>query len=194
MPNLEKEIGFYAQYHNNPINQWIHIIGVPIIMFTVLVWLQSLPPFMAVDISQGMLAYGPWHVNAALGVSLAYLLFFIYLEPFASVLYAPVVLGICYASEVFAANVENANMIALGLHVLAWVAQFIGHGVAEKRAPALLDSVAQAFLMAPLFVWLEVLFKLGYRKDLAQRIKTNAEKDIAKWKQSKSNTTVKKVK
>ena len=28
----------------------------------------------------------------------------------------------------------------LGIHVALWIAQFIGHGVFEKRAPALLES------------------------------------------------------
>lgn len=27
------------------------------------------------------------------------------------------------------------------LHVLSWIAQFLGHGLAEKRAPALLDNL-----------------------------------------------------
>merc|ERR1712013_187748 len=44
----------------------------------------------------------------------------------------------------------------LAFHVAAWIAQFIGHGVFEGRAPALLDSWDQAFITAPLFVLLEV--------------------------------------
>lgn len=31
--------------------------------------------------------------------------------------------------------------IGLWAHGIAWVSQFIGHGVAEKRAPALLDNI-----------------------------------------------------
>jgi len=31
---------------------------------------------------------------------------------------------------------------ATAVHVFAWVMQFIGHGVFEKRAPALLDNLA----------------------------------------------------
>lgn len=27
------------------------------------------------------------------------------------------------------------------LHAISWIAQFLGHGLAEKRAPALLDNV-----------------------------------------------------
>ena len=33
--------------------------------------------------------------------------------------------------------------VALAIHVTAWILQFIGHGVFEGRAPALLDSLDQ---------------------------------------------------
>ena len=46
--------------------------------------------------------------------------------------------------------------VALAIHVTAWILQFIGHGVFEGRAPALLDSLDQALITAPLFVLLEV--------------------------------------
>merc|ERR1712110_739620 len=42
--------------------------------------------------------------------------------------------------------------VALAIHIAAWILQFIGHGIFEGRAPALLDSLDQAFLTAPLFV------------------------------------------
>lgn len=29
----------------------------------------------------------------------------------------------------------------VAIHVLCWIAQFAGHGLAEKRAPALLDNL-----------------------------------------------------
>lgn len=47
--------------------------------------------------------------------------------------------------------------VVLAAQLFCWTGQFIGHGVFEKRAPALLDNISQAFLMAPFFVLLEVL-------------------------------------
>lgn len=38
--------------------------------------------------------------------------------------------------------------------------------VAEKRKPALMDSFFQSLVLAPLFVWFELLFLLGYRRGL----------------------------
>lgn len=35
----------------------------------------------------------------------------------------------------------DAVQIAAAVHALCWIAQFLGHGLAEKRAPALLDNL-----------------------------------------------------
>ena len=50
------------------------------------------------------------------------------------------------------------------------------------RAPALIDSWDQAFLTAPLFVLLEVMFFFGYRKEFHDRIMVQVEKNIKEFK------------
>ena len=35
----------------------------------------------------------------------------------------------------------NHTPVIVSIHVSCWIAQFIGHGLAEKRAPALLDNL-----------------------------------------------------
>ena len=42
------------------------------------------------------------------------------------------------------------------VNALSWIAQFIGHGVFEKRAPAIKDNVTYA-LLAPFFITFEVM-------------------------------------
>ena len=81
--------------------------------------------------------------------------------------------------------------VALTIHVVAWILQFIGHGVFEGRAPALLDSLDQALLTAPLFVLLEIFFFFGYRKDLHAKMMQQVDKNI-KEVQNKRNKTKKK--
>ena len=39
---LMDQLVFYGQYHSNPMNQLIHFVFVPTIMWTVLVWLAEL--------------------------------------------------------------------------------------------------------------------------------------------------------
>ena len=45
--------------------------------------------------------------------------------------------------------------------------------MAEGRKPALLDSFFQSLVLAPLFVWFELLFLLGYRRGLYHEIQAS---------------------
>ncbi|CAH1756315.1 3060_t:CDS:2 [Entrophospora sp. SA101] len=77
------------------------------------------------------------------------------------------------------------NTLASIVHITSWVLQFIGHGFAEKRSPALKDNIIQAVLLAPLFVWLEVLFAIGYRTVLQKRIKIGVEAAIKRYNENR---------
>lgn len=39
--NFEEQLTFYAAYHHNKVNKFIHVVCVPLIMWSVLVWLSS---------------------------------------------------------------------------------------------------------------------------------------------------------
>lgn len=65
---------------------------------------------------------------------------------------------------------SNFILVCFLIQVVAWGVQFIGHGVFERKRPALLDNLLQVFI-APIFVMLEYLFLLGFCKDLQQEIK-----------------------
>ena len=54
--------------------------------------------------------------------------------------------------------------VMLIVHILSWTLQFVGHGVFEKRAPALTSNLALS-LNAPFFVTAEILQMLGWRKE-----------------------------
>lgn len=71
--------------------------------------------------------------------------------------------------------------MALVAHVLCWYMQIHpGHALLEKRKPALLDSLVQAFLLAPLFVWMELLFWCGYRPQLRRQLSQEVSALLAK--------------
>jgi len=90
-------------------------------------------------------------------------------------------------------NKTKVNSIAIGVHVVSWILQFIGHGKFEGRKPALLDNLVQALFLAPLFVWYEALFKLGLYKDLRRQVEMGIEVKVAKL-QGKAETVEKKDK
>lgn len=119
-----------------------------------------------------------------------YSFLYILMEPVAGSLLAPLILGAtAYANHLTSTYGATANYWALGSHISSWLAQFVGHGKFEGRAPALLDNLFQAFFLAPLFVWLEILFALGYRPELKQRLDQAVAGEISQFKKSKEEKT-----
>merc|ERR1719500_444886 len=59
--------------------------------------------------------------------------------------------------------------VVLAFHVAAWIAQFVGHGVFEGRAPALLD----------------VLFFFGYRNTFYKECMKEVEQNVFEFKKAK---------
>jgi 2-hydroxy fatty acid dioxygenase len=49
-----------------------------------------------------------------------------------------------------------------------------------------LDNLVQAIFLAPLFVWLKLLFKVGYRKELQARVEKAVKVEIAKFRNQKA--------
>jgi uncharacterized membrane protein YGL010W len=56
---------------------------------------------------------------------------------------APLFLGLAKHATDFLATNPDANRIAGYVHAGAWIAQFIGHGFFEKRAPKLTENLVQ---------------------------------------------------
>jgi len=107
--------------------------------------------------------------------------FYLLLEPVAGSLLLPIIMAwTAYANHLTAGSSHTTNINATAIHVVAWIAQFIGHGVYEGRAPALLDNLLQALVLAPFFVFMELLFKAGYRPELQKRVNESIEKELKK--------------
>ena len=83
-------------------------------------------------------------------------------------------------------NPDATLVGAIALHVVSWIAQFFSHAVYEGRAPALLDNLIQSVFLAPIFVWLELLFMAGYRPELRSRVDDLVRKEIAKFQSQSS--------
>lgn len=141
--------------------------------------LVNLPDWLAVpylDLNLGTIA------------ALAYSALYMLLEPVAGFALAAFCIGsTAYVSYMRMEDATTTLQICLVVQVVSWIAQFIGHGAFEKRAPALLDNLIQAVFLAPMFVWLELLFKLGYRPELQARVEKAVQAEIAKFKAQGKN-------
>ncbi|KAL3640563.1 hypothetical protein CASFOL_015531 [Castilleja foliolosa] len=187
--DLEKQFAFYGSYHSNPINIIIHMIFVWPILFTFLILLYFTPPIFShapIELwDQSLLVF-----NFGFLFTSIYAFYYVSLDRKAGSL-ATLLLFLCWVgSSVLARRLgfSLAWKVVLVSQLLCWTGQFIGHGVFEKRAPALLDNLAQAFLMAPFFVLLEALQSaLGYEPypGFHDRVQAEIDAEIKDWKDKK---------
>jgi uncharacterized membrane protein YGL010W len=157
--DLHQAFPFYAAYHDNKMNQLLHLFGIPAIFMTALTFASFVPiggGFSFADLA-----------------AVCYAVSFTVMDAVAGGSYAVVIYGMHHVgTNVLTNHIE----LAVLLHVVAWVVQFIGHGVFEGRKPALFDSFGQSIHAAVFFVWLELLFFLGYKPALHAALQAKMRK------------------
>lgn len=184
--DLIEQLSFYGAYHRHPINQLIHFVFVPAIFFSAEVALCYSGSIVSLPLSTP----GPFaqylpkvlEINAAFFVFLFYALFYLYLNFLVGFTSDIILFGIYSAACAFYRHVgpEKAWKYALVIHLLGWYMQIHpGHCIFEKRRPALLDSFFQSLILAPLFVWYEFLFRLGFFPELKRQLHMRIEKRIS---------------
>ncbi|KAI7725217.1 hypothetical protein M8C21_015175 [Ambrosia artemisiifolia] len=186
--DLEKHFAFYGAYHSNPVNIFIHMLFVWPILFTSLVILYFTPPLINnnnnISLPNGLV------LNYGLLFTVIYAVFYVCLDVKAGS-FAGLLCFVCWVFGSFVAQHLGFSLawkVVLAAQLFCWTGQFIGHGVFEKRAPALLDNLTQAFLMAPFFVLLEALqMAFGYEPypGFHARVKAKVDANIKEWKESK---------
>jgi uncharacterized membrane protein YGL010W len=165
--DLKEQFSFYASYHDNTVNKIIHVFFVWPILLTGLVF------YSYTFLGLGTLIFGVF-----------YAIFYMALDSKAGTVAAALVMGGVYIAysmgqmETMQCKAGACYQWALYIHAGAWIAQFVGHGIFEGRAPALLDNLSQSFLMAPLFVLLEVFFLCGYRQDFQDEVELIVKSNI----------------
>ncbi|KAK7924601.1 hypothetical protein PG985_006655 [Apiospora marii] len=185
--NLEKQLTFYGAYHDNPVNVGIHMVCVPLILFSGFAMaantgsLIPLPEALTIP-------YLPPNLGTLAAITWGTL--YVLLEPVAGTALAAICLaGAAGVNAALALDSALTNQVAIATHIVCWLLQFVGHGAFEGRAPALLDNLFQAIFLAPLFVWLELLFKVGYRRELQHRVEKEVKTEIAKFKAQKGKSS-----
>jgi uncharacterized membrane protein YGL010W len=154
---LKEQLQSYGAYHHNPRNKLTHFIGVPLVTFSIFLVLGWFRFVHAPD----------WPIT---GATIFYLVVFVYymrLDWSVALLQAPVNLLLLWLADRAAVLPFRQSLIVFfATFVLGWVVQLAGHAIEGKR-PALADNLLQIF-NAPLFLTAEVLFLLGFRRDLRE--------------------------
>ena len=126
----------YGESHRNPVNELIHIVCIPAIVFSLLGILWALHPAVALLIVAAALAYYVTLSRAfalGMGVMVGAMLLVLAMLPDGTVL-----------------------PTAIGVFVAAWLGQFVGHHI-EGKKPSFFDDL-RFLLIGPLFV-LSILYR-----------------------------------
>lgn len=158
MKTLTEHLTNYASYHRNPKNIATHFVGIPMIVFAVVVFLARFTfDLLGLPISIATIAViASSFYYMKLDVKLGYAM--------AVFLLVALWLGQVIAEESAAIWVSWS----LGLFFVGWIIQFIGHYF-EGRKPAFVDDI-MGLMIGPLFVMAELGFKLGWRLEVRDAI------------------------
>jgi uncharacterized membrane protein YGL010W len=163
MKSLTEQLAQYAQYHRDQRNVWTHFAGIPIIVVS-LATLFSRGALMSLPLAP-LGVTGHWDLTVATLVSTLMSLFYLRLDMRYGVVMAALLLLACVTGQSLAAgSFEQWITVGMGLFVIGWVLQFVGHYF-EGRKPAFVDD-AIGFAVGPLFVVAELGFLLGLRRDV----------------------------
>lgn len=177
----------YGEFHANKINQGIHMIFVPTILWTAQVWLTATP------VLYKNWAYGHiLPINVAFIGTTAYAGYYLALHKTIGIMATPLLFGMLYTANEFAKfpssqlGSYSPMSVAAGIHVLSWIFQILGHQVFEGRAPAFTKEPIQALVLAPLFVFCEFLFALGLFPKTAARLNKKIQEKVKIFRTSKA--------
>ena len=154
MKSLVDHLSQYAAYHRDKRNIVTHFVGIPLIVIAVAV-LLSRPQWAG--------------ISPAVLVMIASAVFYLRLELRLGLLMT-VLLGLAVWLGYTLAALSTGAWLGwgVGLFVVGWVIQFVGHYY-EGRKPAFVDDVT-GLIIGPLFVVAEAAFLMGMRRKLQNNI------------------------
>lgn len=139
---LDTLLDEYAQDHRNLINQKIHYVCVPLIVWSLLGLLWSIPllPF----------SLGPHPINAGLLFVLGSLCYYLYLD-FKSFLFMFSLSLVYLVTIIFLERFSWSIYVYFLTFVVAWLGQFVGHKI-EGQKPSFLKDLHFLFI-GPVWVF-----------------------------------------
>jgi uncharacterized membrane protein YGL010W len=125
----------YGRFHATPGNVACHWVGIPLIVVSLFGLLARVPLF----------PIGGFTVTASEVLIVFATVYYLRLEVALAAMMVPVSVGLSLVGRVLPFEVN------VGLLIVGWIFQFVGHAVYEKRRPAFFDDLA-SLLIGPLFL------------------------------------------
>ena len=162
---FKRQLADYVEYHRNPWNGAMHVLGILTLFFAAILPLNLVP----VQVLGVQTTLAP---ILALPVLIYWLLLDVALG--AAILGFAVALLTAATFVVHHASTAMVWSITLPMLAAGIAFQVIGHRVFEQRQPALIDNPSH-FLLGPMFVTAKLFIALGLRRDLAAIIRSDPQ-------------------
>lgn len=143
MKPLQVWLDEYAESHQNPTNKAIHYLCVPVIFFTIIGLLMSIPPVFLQEILPTGMAH--WATIAMVFAMIFYLRlsFLLALKMFVFAM-------ACIMLNQYLSNFIPIFTFSITVFAIAWIGQFYGHHV-EGKKPSFFKDL-QFLLIGPAWV------------------------------------------
>jgi uncharacterized membrane protein YGL010W len=162
---FQRQLAYYADAHRDQVNSVMHVIGNPILFVAVVLPLCLLPvsvfgvqtsaaPLLVIP---ALILWTTWDVAIGLAIVVTSI-------------------PLLFAASAIASHVSVlwVWIIAIGLFVLGWALQIVGHQLFEGKRPTLLANPVQ-MLISPMFIFAKLFITLGLRPDLAAVLQKSSQ-------------------
>lgn len=158
MKTLQQQLGQYGLYHRSRRNVLTHFFGIPLIVFALICLLARI-----------QFTVGGASVDGAHVFVLVLVIYYLALSVSLGCIMALLLALLAFAAQPIV-SMPFASWLALsvGLFVVGWVLQFIGHYY-EANKPAFVDDLV-GLIIGPLYVVAEMLFLMGFYIDLEHQV------------------------
>jgi uncharacterized membrane protein YGL010W len=137
---IDQLLAHYGESHTKPANELIHYIAIPLIVFSLIGMLHWIHPVLAlVVIAASIVYYARLSTIFMIAMTVSAVL----------MLYTVGLVGAALLP------------VSIGIFVVSWIFQFIGHKI-EGKKPSFLEDL-QYLLIGPLFVLSKLFLKLGIK-------------------------------
>lgn len=169
MRSLEEQITQYAAYHRDRRNIATHFVGIPMIVFSVVLAL-----------SVWKIPLGSLAVSFAVVTAVIASLYYLKLDLVLGMSMAAYLALNCLLAQELASILGTANTLwaALIIFVVGWILQFWGHKF-EGMKPAFVDDI-MGLVIGPLFIMTEVFFMLGLKPKLKEYVEARVGPVVAR--------------
>ncbi len=156
MRRVDELLDNYSMDHQNPTNQMIHVFCVPAIVWSVSALLWCIPvPYLPAPYN---------YLNPGLWGALAMFLAWTYYWQMSKTLAIGLLLSFTAAGFfnrwiLYTYGIYVLFGLAIGVFVIAWIIQFIGHKIEGKRPSFLTDMVY--LLVGPMWTLRKLYYRLG---------------------------------